>query len=619
MSLQVWLPLNGDLHNQGLSPQTVTITTTPIWAPLGKIGNSALYTKTQMTTMNFPNLAGVSTYSVSYWLYIPTATAHTAWSDIFGIQFNCGDTNTWERDERRAATTTGRHNYHLAKSTSEGSNTNAYYGTREDDNANDAWAHYTLVKNDTNARLFVNGQLVATISAANFENTPRTMTGQVSLGQDGCEAYLQDFRIYDHALSPKEVEEIAKGLVLHYKLDGETQIQYMPGYQPLEYIESAGSSWLNTGYIFNPETDAFKVVFQGNDTSNNGMIFASNGSKYTWLYYYSAGMRIYMTNSSGSQTSIAGPKRDTNKHAAIYQNKHYYFDGVDKGSLSGSYVSDTNSIYLFAYTGNGTNYAFKGRIYSVEIMRNSIIQKIFMPAKQLSDNAIGMYEVLSKSFIPSMTATAFTAGPNVPITGTIYDSSGYSNNGTIVGSLTAAAPSPRYGIATQFPGTAYSKCTSPSLEARTVSVWVRWDSIPSGQSVIYVDYKSKTGLGLMSTGILCSSCGLNSYVFSKSSIVANTWYHFVVVSPNGAADATRKLYINGVEQTATSNTSNWSYTIDELQVGKRSTTSDGFAGEIVDFRIYTTALTADQIKELYNTSMSIDSNGNVYARELVEL
>jgi len=38
-----------------------------------------------------------------------------------------------------------------------------------------------------------------------------------------------------------------------------------------------------------------------------------------------------------------------------------------------------------------------------------------------------------------------------------------------------------------------------------------------------------------------------------------------------------------------------------------------------DLRIYATALTPNQIKELYNTSMSIDASGNVHARELNEL
>jgi hypothetical protein len=36
-------------------------------------------------------------------------------------------------------------------------------------------------------------------------------------------------------------------------------------------------------------------------------------------------------------------------------------------------------------------------------------------------------------------------------------------------------------------------------------------------------------------------------------------------------------------------------------------------------RIYATALTPEQIKELYNTSASIDKNGNIYAREVVEI
>jgi hypothetical protein len=44
-----------------------------------------------------------------------------------------------------------------------------------------------------------------------------------------------------------------------------------------------------------------------------------------------------------------------------------------------------------------------------------------------------------------------------------------------------------------------------------------------------------------------------------------------------------------------------------------------FTGQESDFRLYYTAFTPEQIKELYNTSMSIDNNGNIHARELVEL
>jgi hypothetical protein len=38
-----------------------------------------------------------------------------------------------------------------------------------------------------------------------------------------------------------------------------------------------------------------------------------------------------------------------------------------------------------------------------------------------------------------------------------------------------------------------------------------------------------------------------------------------------------------------------------------------------DFRIYSTALTAEQVKELYDTSVSIDSFGNIHTREVVEI
>ena len=42
--------------------------------------------------------------------------------------------------------------------------------------------------------------------------------GTVAVGNGS--NYLNDFRIYDEALSPKQIKEISKGLVCHYKLDG---------------------------------------------------------------------------------------------------------------------------------------------------------------------------------------------------------------------------------------------------------------------------------------------------------------------------------------------------------------------------------------------------------------
>ena len=41
-----------------------------------------------------------------------------------------------------------------------------------------------------------------------------------------------------------------------------------------------------------------------------------------------------------------------------------------------------------------------------------------------------------------------------------------------------------------------------------------------------------------------------------------------------------------------------------------------FLGQMSDFRIYATALDANDVKELYETSMEIDSNGNILPRIL---
>lgn len=581
MSLQVWLPLNGDLHNQGLNSLTFSnlnssTTTVDNAGKIGKCLNNNTATGGGLLSNTTIDLG--QNQSMFCWVNFTSLTSTSGLGCGLVSQHRYLSNTGMGLTIKYVSSTTG----YLSVNTGNGSGRsfNTYCATTL--MSAGTWYHVGYTYDGSNIRLYVNGQLEKTQSYSNM-SVPADYITVFCWSMDGSSgstvysAYklngkINDVRIYDHALSPKEVEEIAKGLVLHYKLN-----------EPNSNLLTD----LNDGWVI------------------------ESGVTLTW----DSNVNMYKISTNKTSTSRWG----IYKNITLQANTTYTFSidgmkGINNGTGAAFAEGATTSwpSYFASFT---TTRERKSK--TITIGDTDANCKIYL-ALTPSGEETTKYTYFA---LPKLEKSNFMTSwvPNAANTNNIYDSSGYSNNGTVIGSLTAAAGSPRYDIATQFPGTAYSTCTSPSSEARTISVWAKWDSIPSGQSIIYVDYKSKTGLGLMSTGILCSSCGLSSYTFSKSNIVANVWYHFVIVCPNGPADTARKLYINGVEQTATSSTSNWTHALDELQVGKRSTTSDGFSGKISDFRIYATALTAEQVADLYHTSMSVDSSGNIHARELKEV
>ena len=595
--------------NQGLDKGSV-INDGAVFSSNGKLGGCYSFSPTTNGHLNIPanimkefvasngtSLAfwiKLNSWNASYETYFQAGTSGYSWGDyVFGVL--------------RYAT-----NSNICFTIGNGSSSSsANYTTSNWETG--VWFHMAFTYESGKCRIYKNGILdreYSTSFVPDFSKITKITVGKCNGDAYQTNCLMNDFRIYDHCLSSMEVKELSKGLVLHYPLNGRNETLVPLGYQQLEYIESSGSSYFNTGYKFNPETDAWKVEFKGNDVSNTGMIFADSGARYFWFYYYGvSGIRVYAYNGT-VQEGISGIPSDLNKHVAEYKDKHYYIDGVDKGGLSKTYTEDTNTIWLFSY--GGSNYPFKGRIYYTDIKRNNKIQKIYIPAKRISDSVVGMYELVNNEFLVS-TSTAFTAGPIIKTPSLIYDCSGFINNGTISGNLAISNDTPKYQASTYFNGSSYILTDSGTFSwfdfnQLTLAGWMKPTNSPSSYSGSFgIAHNSIDGYYSKCFSISNSSSKFTinaakgstwTWITSPYTVPANEWHHYVATL-NGIEV---KMYVDGeLIYTATIDWGTGTVASDtQFQVGVDLPGSDEtYQGYYSDIRAYATALSADDVKSLY--------------------
>ena len=576
MALQIWLPLNGNLNNQGLN--TYTISNTGVIDSLGKIGSCYSYSK-QYTLISGDIISNLSKFSISCWVYLTNASTYNIFTSENSSgywQFLLGNNSIKVRDS-----------------------VSGLSGSRIDKTItaipSSVWVHVTVVYDEGVVKVYQNGVLKDTLtfhSGATMNTHDKMYIGADGLNNTSTypgNCKINDFRVYNHCLSDKEVSEISKGLILHYKLSENYQTLNNSFNYPTFNISSSNGGWShlapsnNTGtYSQNKNRE---YIYR--DTQTYSHYFEHTSGKNYYICYQSP---AFEGGYRSAQAIIKMPNgEDPRGHVWFSHNANV---GTNPPT---TFTQLVDGFWLMKHEGfqqDGSN-----DLVSIGISHNK-----------------GVY--VSEAYLENdkkVCSDIFSTNNNV------IDCSGYTREGEIIGNLTTNSDTPRYDYVTSFDGKSYIQITSPSVEVRSVSFWAKWDSIPSGQSVVFVDQKSKMDFGLMSTGILCSSNGISTNTFNKTSIVANKWYHFVIVNTGTAPTSTnRDLFINGVKQIPTSNSSNWTFNIDYLQVGKRSTTSDGFVGSISDFRMYVTPLTDNDVMDLYSTSTSVDNFGNFHCYEVDE-
>ena len=556
MSLQVWLPLNGDLHNQGLSNITVTNNGATI-DNNGKIGKCYRF-GTAKSFLELPVEAMndfTTECTVSFWLKI--LTRNTGWDTYFQAGLGGTPWNNYvfgflrNNSNKCCFTVSGE------AGTSSGSFVTS-------DMELDTWYHITLVYQTGHCLIYMDGMLYHDYSTAivpAFNNITTITIGCANTKtnyQSNC--LLNDLRIYDHALSPLEVKHLAQGLVLHYPLSD-------------AYIESTANLLPLSVQNFNcTNNDAIAFSY---DTSQHG--------KYT--------LSGYITRNPTTNGTWVSPRITIGAK---------YSSGTD------TMVQDWNSLI-----DDG-----KERFINLTITTDSsrTLTKIYVWILDHSSGTTGSKNTIGRNmqleFKDHATPyTSSTRNENI-----VYDTSGFCNNGTINGQFSISADTPRYNVSTYASGSASTYLSGSTLptEAKTVSLWIKCNK--TVDSAIFSDKTSGLQIGLLHSLLYINSLA-STPGFTTTHWVNDEWNHVVAINDNG----NRSVYINGQPETQSGASNYYIHNNDNFYLWKREYNNYyTYTGALSDLRIYATALSADDVMALYKNAGYVDSDGNVYAYEITE-
>lgn len=216
--------------------------------------------------------------------------------------------------------------------------------------------------------------------------------------------------------------------LLELKAYGWTEQRNLPSwYTQVEYLESSGTQYIDTGIVLN-SVATIEMVAQLNTSSVTGVTSfwgfigpSSSGSIPRWTTAIYGNKWLMDLNITQWDYSNA----DTNKHtfvnSSFYNNNDLCYqatiDGVDVFQSAQvvidpeAYGTNTLKAYLFARNnGSGVTSYVNGKIYQFKITQNDILVINLIPCKRNSDNVLGMYDTVTGNFLTNSGTGTFTAG-----------------------------------------------------------------------------------------------------------------------------------------------------------------------------------------------------------------
>lgn len=219
-------------------------------------------------------------------------------------------------------------------------------------------------------------------------------------------AFLSTNKIVD--IDSKNVQSLSK--------DTEWIFQYVAGpllpdgYTQLEYIQSSGSQYINTGFKPNQDTKISITVdfpLSGTTWLYGGRTSAGSNS----LGFLCEGGNHYRFDYASSINELA--TKPTGKFTIDSDKNKCYING--ELVLTATYTTFASPVNMYIFNNNNNGSLSGGssaKLYNCSIYNNGVLIRSFIPCKNAS-GTVGLYDSINNQFYQNAGSGTFIAGPEI--------------------------------------------------------------------------------------------------------------------------------------------------------------------------------------------------------------
>lgn len=556
---------------------------------LGKLGKSAVVSSNSLQANSSP-FKNTTTYSVCGWIYLDSlGVTHTIICSRTNIGYGLSILIVTSNQLRIDASIDA---------------TSLQWTTDYSFKAGE-WTHFAVVNDDGKLSYYINGEFKQTKTVTsttqhigNYMTIGASSESNTVLGNNNYfKGKMNDLRIYDHALSQSEVQEIYRSLILKYSFD--TPIEdpkistaktvnidsYLDG--GINRCPTIGTIIYSKDYVVDNEyiTLSFDLTIEDLKAVEGQM-----GKMQLQEFTVISGENKWSTLINTGIGSTNGTSEiDLTKNGTYHIVKSYQW--TDTSRYSSNWAVQLRLDYILGGTATISNF------------------KVVLGKKEILSDGTG---------------------------GILYDESGFGHNATVMGSSNFL-PTIYYSTDAKIGEGCYQSKTITDGGKNTYGV-VRtskiFDEVPeisisfwlyvpeidnnTGDNTIlgcspnaenYGIWIRRDGVSLVST--------LYHTSLSPTTLQRDRW-HYIVVTAQKQGDL--KVYLDGELNQSKNNIVGVDWESAYLTIGDlRYNRGLKLDGKIDDLKIYATVLDEIYIKKMYQERVKVDNNGNMSCGELIEV